>query len=100
MNLLFPRDLNPQKEAAPEVPARQPTKRTFRFTIRELCLLITILALMLGWAVDRYRIEKQYHDEAIRPFAEELRNALSSATSIEIGDRGPQMHVRSEVIEG
>jgi hypothetical protein len=72
----------------------------FRFTIREALLATAVVALALGWSVDRHHLIKLRHDEAIRPYAKKLDEALAAATRIEIVNCGPQMRVQSPVIEG
>jgi hypothetical protein len=76
------------------------TPRNFRFTIREMLLLMTVLALIAGWLVDRNNMERKVRDARAQPFAMELDEILKDTTSIEIGQCGPQMKPRSPVIDG
>jgi hypothetical protein len=57
----------------------------FRFTIRELVLVTAIVALGVGWAMDRHQ-QSQKHDKEIR-HATALRSAVEADLAVERAEK-------------
>ena len=64
--------------------------RTMKFSIRELLLVTVIVALALGWWLDRSRVAKRARDEVTKAAREvESQRALSEALTRQLQNKNP-----------